>query len=132
RVEEFCAACGLRVNEPKSGAVCVGGPPPEGLPRGRPRWGLLELDERGQWRVHPETFEAHLTQSRERVAAAPSVLSRVQQYNANVRYLVSSLAPGGMLGDSHRESVGRVIRRFHRDFFGEERGIVSGLSAAIR
>lgn len=37
-----------------------------------------------------------------------------------------------MLGDSHRKMVGRAIRSFHRDFFGEGRGIVADLSAAIR
>ncbi len=57
-VEEFCLGCGLQVNRSKSGAVCIGGGTlPDGLPSGRPRWGMLELDDRGRWSVHKETFE---------------------------------------------------------------------------
>jgi hypothetical protein len=132
RVVGFCAPCGLRVNEPKSGAVCIGGTLPEGLPCGRPRWGMLELDERGQWHVHGETFETHRVQSRARVVAARSLLSRVQQYNADATYLINALALGGALGDAHRESAGRAIRSFHHDFFGDDQGIVAGLCVAIR
>ncbi len=76
--------------------------------------------------------KSHLAQSRERVAAATSILSRVQHYNANARYLLNSLAPGGMLGAAHRRSVGRAIRSFHRDFFGEGRGVVADLCTTIR
>jgi hypothetical protein len=131
-LEAFCEVCGLRVNASKSGAVGIGGALPDGLPPGLPRWGKLELDEHGRWRVHAATFASHVAQSRERVAAAASVLSRVQHYNANVKYLLNALALGGKLGDSHRESVGRAVRTFHRDFFGESRGIVDHLCAAIR
>ena len=131
-VVEFCAACGLRVNEEKSGAVCLGGPPADGLPRGRPRWGMLELDERGEWQVHEDTFATHLKQTRERVNAAPSILSRVQLYNANLKYLLESLTMGADLGESHRESAERAIGRFHHHFFSPDKGIVGGICEAIR
>ena len=131
-VESFCDACGLRVNRPKSGAVCLGGTLPDRLPDGLPRWGMLELDGRGDWRVHAETFEAHLEQARTRLAAAPSALSRVQLYNANLKYLLNALVLGGRLGDAHRESAERAVRHYHRDFFGPGRGIVEELCAAIR
>src|SRR5262249_36562678 len=71
-VEEFCGACGLQLNRVKSGAVCLGGTLPAALIRDRPRWGMLELDEKGDWHVHTETFQAHLNQTRERVQAAAS------------------------------------------------------------
>jgi hypothetical protein len=129
---EFCAACGLRVNEEKSGAVCLGGPPADGLPRGRPRWGMLELDEQGEWQVHEETFATHLKQTRERVNAAPSILSRVQLYNANLKYLLESLTLGADLGESHRDSTERAIGRFHHHFFGPDKGIVAGICETIR
>jgi hypothetical protein len=132
QVEAFCAACGLRVNLRKSGAVCLGGALPEGLPRERPRWGMLELDEQGQWHVHAETFEAHRKQSRQRVGAARSVLSRVQRYNGDVKYLLSSLALGADLGETHRAEAERAVRQFHLSFFGTEQGVVAGLCEAIR
>ncbi|HJT76534.1 MAG TPA: reverse transcriptase domain-containing protein, partial [Gemmataceae bacterium] len=132
RLQEFCAACGLRVNLAKSGSLCLGGELPEGLPRGRPRWGMLELDEAGHWQVHAESFEAHRTQARERVAGARSVLSRVQLYNANAKYLLGALTPGAALGDEHREAVAEAVRQFHQHFFGPGKGIVAGLCEAIR
>jgi hypothetical protein len=104
-VEEFCAACGLQINQAKSGAVCLGGPPPAGLPRDRPRWGMLELHDRGDWHVHAETFQAHLAQTRQRVEAAASIFARVQQYNANARFLLNALALSADLGEAHRQST---------------------------
>jgi reverse transcriptase-like protein len=132
RIHEFCAACGLAVNTAKSGAVCLGGTLPSELPQERPRWGMLELDDQGQWHVHRETFQAHLEQTRERVAAAASTFTRVQLYNTNVKYLNSSLALGAGLGDTHREGTTQAVREFHDAFFGPDQGIVAGLCESIR
>jgi hypothetical protein len=132
RVEDFCTACDLRINRDKSGALCLGGELPPDLPTGRPRWGMLELDEDGQWGVHGPTFAAHLEQSRRRVAAADSILARAQHYNANAEYLLGALAPGSPLGDAHRAAVGRAVREFHGDFFGPGQGIVAGLCDELR
>ena len=130
-VESFCSACGLRINLEKSGALAIGGERPARLPAGRPRWGMLELDELGRWDVHRETFEAHLEQSRARVEAAPSVLSKAQVYNANLKYLLNAVVLGGRLGAAHRESAGRAVLRHHHAFFGPGRGIAAELRAEI-
>jgi hypothetical protein len=132
RVHEFCAGVGLRVNLAKCGAVCLGGVLPSGLPSTPPRWGMLELDDRGDWRVCAELFENHRAQTRDRIAAARSIFSRVQLYNANARYLLNALALDSPLGEVHRASVEDAVRRFHQELFGPGRGIVEGLSAAIR
>jgi hypothetical protein len=131
-VAEFCTACGLQINQAKSGAVCFGGALPAALPSGRPRWGMLELDEKGDWRVQAETFQAHLTQTRERVEAAASLFAKVQQYNANVRFLLNALALGVDLGEAHRRSAWQAIQTFHGSFFGPSKGIVAGLGEQIR
>ena len=93
---------------------------------------MLELDEEARWLVHAGTFDAHLEQTRQRVAAAGPVLSRAQLYNANAKYLLASLSLGADLGNAHRASCGSAARRFHQDFFGPGRGIVAGLCQAIR
>jgi hypothetical protein len=131
-VEEFCAACGLQLNRAKSGAVCLGGVLPAGLPHDYPRWGMLELDDKGNWSVHEETFQAHLSQTRERVNAAASVFAKVQQYNANVRFLLNALALNVDLGEVHRQSTWQAIRTFHSLFFGASLGVVAGLVGQIR
>ncbi|WP_406698300.1 reverse transcriptase domain-containing protein [Singulisphaera sp. Ch08] len=130
-VESFCSACGLEINREKSGALVLGGERSDLLPAGRPRWGMLELDELGHCHVHRETFEAHLEQSRARVEAAPSVLSKVQVYNANLKHLLNAVVLEGRLGDSHRESAERTVLRYHHEFFGPGRGITAGLRAEI-
>lgn len=130
-LESFCSACGLEINREKSGSLALGDERPAPLPAGPARWGMLELDPLGDWRVHRETFEAHLEQSRARVEAAPSVLSKVQVYNANLKYLLSAVALGGRLGESHRESAGRSVLRYHHEFFGRGRGIAAGLRGEI-
>jgi hypothetical protein len=131
-VEEFCDACGLQVNRAKSGAVCLGGTLPAGLPSERPRWGMLELDEKGDWHVHSQTFQDHLSQTRERENAAASIFAKVQQYNANVRFLLNALALSVDLGEVHRHSTWQAIQTFHGSFFGPSQGIVAGLGEQIR
>lgn len=131
-VDSFCSACGLQVNLEKSGSLALGGERPAQLPAALPRWGMLELDERGRWDVHRETFEAHLEQSRTRVEAAPSILSKVQVYNANLKFLLNAVAPGNRLGASHRESAGKAVVRYHHEFFGPQGpGIATGLRVEI-
>jgi len=130
-VGTFCSACGLEINGEKSGSLVLGGERPTSLPTGLPRWGMLELDELGRWQVHRETFEAHLNQSQSQVEAAPSVLSKVQIYNANLKYLLNAVVLGGRVGDSHRESASRAVLRYHHEFFGPGRGIAAELRGEI-
>jgi hypothetical protein len=132
RIHEFCDACGLEVNEAKSGAVCLGGTLPDGLPADLPRWGMLELDQIGEWRVHRPTFDAYRERSRQRVLDTPSLLSRVQLYNADAQYLVNTLCLGANLGDTHRRETYEAVRAFHQAFFAPEQGIAAGLREAIR
>jgi hypothetical protein len=132
RVEEFCTACGLKINHAKCGAICLGGRLPDGLPAGRPRWGMVELDEEGRWQVHQPTFDAHREQTRERVASAWSVLTKVQLYNANIKFLTAALALPAPLDDVHRAAALQAVRQFHQDFFGAGRSLVAGLDEMIR
>jgi hypothetical protein len=132
RIHEFCDACGLEVNNAKSGAVCLGGALPEGLPTDLPRWGMLELDAIGEWRVHRPTFDAYRERSRQRVLDTPSLLSRVQLYNADAQYLANTLCLGANLGDTHRREVYEAVRHFHQSFFAPDQGIVAGLRETIR
>jgi hypothetical protein len=93
---------------------------------------MLELDDRGDWHVHLKTFQDHLAQTRERVEAAESLFAKVQQYNANVRFLLNGLALGVDLGEVHRQATWQAIGTFHGSFFGPGRGIVAGLAEQIR
>ena len=133
RLREFCAGCGLKVNEPKSGAVCIGpGRTPAGLPDRLPRWAMLQLEPSGRWGVHRPTFEAHRRQSRERVLGAESILAQVQQYNADVQFLWTSLSLTADLGDEHYAAVVDAARGFQRDTFGPDDGIVVRLTDEVR
>lgn len=132
RIHEFCDACGLEVNDTKSGAVCLGGALPEGLPTDLPRWGMLELDASGEWRVHRPTLDAYRERSRKRVLDTLSLLSRVQLYNADTHYLINTLCLGANLGDTHRGEVYEAVREFHQSFFAPDQGILAGLRQTIR
>ncbi|SIO05493.1 hypothetical protein SAMN05444166_2223 [Singulisphaera sp. GP187] len=73
---------------------------------------MLELDGLGRWSVHAVIYEAHLEQSRTRLAAASSVLSLVLLYNANLTFLLhAAVLGGGRLGDVHRDSAERAVLR---------------------
>jgi hypothetical protein len=93
---------------------------------------MLELDDNGDWHVHAPTFQAHLTQTRQRVEAATSLFAKVQQYNANVRFLLNALALSADLGDAHRRSVWQAVQTFHGSFFAPGKGILAGLSEQVR
>jgi hypothetical protein len=131
-VEQFLEACGLTVNGDKCGALALGAALPAGLPDARPRWGLLELTEAGDWAVHGPTFQTFLEDTRKYVAAKHALLARVTLYNAHMRFLTSSVGLALDLGDAHRRSANDALRRFEAEFFGDGMGIVAGLHGDIR
>jgi hypothetical protein len=130
-VNEFCTGCGLRLNDAKSGAVCIGGLLPPELPASQPRWQLLTLDSGGHWGVHEAAFADFLDQTRRELAATPSLIAQVHRYNAGVAYLEHALGFSLALGQSHRASVEDAVRRYHGALFGEGRGIADALRNTI-
>ncbi|GIJ61686.1 reverse transcriptase domain-containing protein [Virgisporangium aurantiacum] len=131
-VADFVAACGLTLNDDKFGAVAIGGSLPDALVGApTPRWGMVTLDDRGQWGLHEPGFEEYLARSRRLASAAGSVLSKVDVVNSDLTYLVDALAVGTDLGPHHRAMVSEALLRFHRDHGGPGRSIVDELCADI-
>ena len=130
--QRFCAACGLTLNEEKCGAVCIGGILSSALPPGRPRWLLLALDDEGRWTVDPDAFAVYLTQTRQRIEQAPSILARVEIYNSAIRYLQQSFAIKAALDDAHRQSIRDAMMRVHYAFFANDRSIIDATRDLIR
>ena len=122
-LKEFCAACGLAINEPKSGAVALGGTQPTGLPEGLPRWGLLRLHDDGLWHLDEEALARQDEQLREQVQAAPSVLALVARYNDHIGYLQKNLGLPVWLDGGHLNRVGRRLARTHQQLLGEGHGV---------
>ena len=122
-LKEFCAACGLAVNEPKSGAVAVGGQRAVGLPEGLPRWGLLRLHEDGLWHLDEEALAKQDEQLREQVQAAPSVLALVARYNDHIGYLQKNLGLPVWLDGDHLSRAGRRLARTHQQLLGDNHGV---------
>jgi hypothetical protein len=131
-VRDFVQACGMRLNTAKCGAIGIGGGIPPELPTAAPCWGMLELRGDASWGVHEPTFAAHLAATRERVLATHSILARVNLYNAHLRFVTGAFGLALDLGDAHRASINDGLRRFHREFFSPDLGIVAGLQQAIR
>jgi hypothetical protein len=140
-VQEFCRACGLSINEGKSGAVCLGPAPGplDRLPVGMPRWGLLRLKPDGAWEVDEPAFACIEEAVRTHAAACPSVLSLVALYNGYVNYMLWQTAPHLGLRGEHLRLVGRRFYRMHAALFGPGHGLVeevrrrlSGLFADAR
>ncbi|HUE74248.1 MAG TPA: reverse transcriptase domain-containing protein [Pirellulaceae bacterium] len=127
----FLESCGLAVNREKCGALAIGAEVPEELPSARPRWGLLELTAAGDWKVHEETFQTFLSDTRGHLLARHSLLARVTLYNAHLRFLTSSLGLALDLGDVHRDSINDALRRFEGELFGPGSDIVAGLRSSI-
>jgi hypothetical protein len=134
-IQTFCRACGLSVNEPKSGSVCVGGRQGEsvaGLPAGGPRWGLLRLQADATWEVD-ETAMAQLEETlRQEAAASRSVLSLVARYNSYLQYILGQLALPVTLRGNHLRRVGRRLNRMHEELFGPRNGLVEEVGRRLR
>jgi hypothetical protein len=132
RLGQFCEACGLTVNLEKCGAVCIGpGSLPQELPAKPPRWGMLELDEQGDWGVAQAVFDAHLAQAQDEVHEEQAILARVQKYNANFRFLKNALGATVHLGEVHRTAVQNAVAFYQLHFFAPDRSIVDGLVEEI-
>ena len=130
-VRSFCVGCGLEVNDEKSGAVCIGGELPPGLPTTSVRWQLLALDNQGQWAVDESAFERFLDQTRRQLAVTTSVIAQVHYYNEGLTYLEHAVGLRLRLGQAHRQSVDDALRRYHQSLFGRDQGIVAALQDAI-
>jgi hypothetical protein len=134
-IQAFCRACGLAINEPKSGAVCLGGPPGQavpGLPAGGPRWGLLRLQTDRTWEVD-EAALGQLEQTlRQEAAASRSVLSLVARYNSYLQYILGMLALPVTLAGDHLRRVGQRLNRMHEELFGPKNGLVEEVGRRLR
>ncbi|HEU0026391.1 MAG TPA: reverse transcriptase domain-containing protein [Ktedonobacterales bacterium] len=130
-VQAFCAGCGLHINDEKSGAICIGGELPPGLPATSVRWQLLTLTDQGQWVVDELAFERFLDQTRRQLAMTSSVIAQARQYNEGLTYLEHAIGLSLRLGPEHRRSVNDAMRRYHRSLFGDAQGIADLLRRAI-
>jgi hypothetical protein len=133
-VQAFCRACGLTINEEKSGAVCLGATSArvEGLPAERPRWGLLRLGEDQTWEVDELPFQQLEETLRREAAASRSVLSFAARYNDYLRYILGQLAPSVVLGGNHLRRVGRRLNRMHEELFGPGHGLVAEVDRRLK
>jgi hypothetical protein len=130
-VSRFCEACGLEINEQKSGAVSLAGPAAAGLPEGKPRWGLLRLQADGAWGLDEPALDQLQEWLRQQLEAAPSVLAMVARYNDHVAYIQRSMGLPVRLGPAHLERVGRRLARLHHAVFGEGHGILEEMRRRI-
>jgi hypothetical protein len=133
-IREFCTATGLEINEEKSGAVCVGNAAArrEGLPERGPRWGLLRLQASGEWYVDEPALVRLEATARADLAAAPSVLSLVAQYNGYLGYIVRQLALPLTLQGDHLRRVGERLQKTHDELFGAGHGLVEEVGRRLR
>ena len=131
-VIEFVEDCGLRLNEAKCGAITLGGERIRQLPNLRPTWGLLELNEVGEWLVSEQAFADYLSGARNNVHAKNAVLAKVTTYNEHLQHLTYSVGLAMDLGKPHRESVNLALARFHDRFFDDATSISDGLRACIQ
>ncbi|MBX3246706.1 MAG: hypothetical protein KF901_05930 [Myxococcales bacterium] len=125
----FVSDAGLELNEDKTGSVCVGGERDPRLPLGPVRWGMLELDASGGWRLDDQAIDGFAEISRARIEAHGALLDRVAMYGEQLRYLSTWLAPAADLGPDHGEAVQRAVARFDAMSFG---GGQVGLRAMLR
>ncbi len=133
RINQFCDAAGLAVNQDKCGTVCIGGGAvPDEAPAGQPTWGMLALDAQGEWTVNETAFQSHLDQTREHVKSTTGILAKVRCYNLNARFLLANLCCSNRLGSQHRMSVSHAVRRFHLEFAGPGRSFLDDLVAELR
>ncbi len=123
--QAFCRACGLEINEAKSGAVCFNAPEglPEGLPAGRPRWGLLRLQPDGAWAVDEPAFAQQEDILRRQIAAQRSVLGLVSTYNGQVNYVLRQLALSLPLRGEHHRRVGARLDQMHESLLEPGHGL---------
>lgn len=131
-IAEFCQACGMEINEKKTGSVCLGGSKDPKLPAGLPSWGLLRLHEDSVWRVDEDEFNKVQKNVREEVTSAPTVLSKVARYNEHVLYLQKNLGLCAPLGTHHLQHVGKCLAQLHQQLFGAGHGMVEELHQRLQ
>ncbi len=127
QIQSFCSSCGLEINSEKSGAVCIGDTKADSLPEGLPHWGLLQLNEEGEWKVDETQVNTLQESIRQEVSAAPTVLGKVACYNENIAFINKNLGLSAPLGMERLEEAARSLARFHNHLFDDNCGMVEEL-----
>lgn len=118
-IQEFCRITGLDINLGKSGAVCIGGHLPDGLPDRLPAWKLLQLLPDGEWQIDRAALERKFLETHDQVMQEQSVLAKVEAYNRGIREILDNMALDVCLGIHHREDVRDLVMKLHYAFDGE-------------
>lgn len=111
-IGEFARAAGLSINAAKTGAIAINGALPAKVPQAPPRFGLLELTSDGELVPSARALSETRARVAARLAATPSLLERVEIYNAEMRACIHGLCPAARFGRAHRRRIGRAIRDF--------------------
>ena len=101
-IHAFCRACGLEVNEVKSGALKVGGGPVPGLPAAPPRWGFLQMRTDGSWALDEAAWDKFRAMVHSHLSRPLPVLTLISLYNSYLKYILKFLGVAAPLGASHR------------------------------
>jgi hypothetical protein len=142
--QHFVRDLGLALNEGKSGLVCLGPapatpPPPAAspatgapLPSAPPRWGALQLEADGQWRLDATKLESMRAWTASQIRGARSVLEAISRGNSEVLYLLRSLALTAPLPPSHLDAMAPHVARFHQDLFQPGHGVREDLLRRVQ
>ena len=126
-LQDFCAVACLTLNEDKTGAVCIGGTTPDALPQNPAQWLMLMLDDTGAWRVNEDVFLDHLERTRTLVNRERTLIEKIEQYNAGLEFLKSSVIIHRPMGDKHWADVQNTLDTFHYRFFAGGTSIIDGI-----
>jgi hypothetical protein len=115
----YAKLVGLKFNESKTGAVCVGGAPEE-LPKGEVKWGFLRFDAaQARFIIDQEEITSHITELSRQLSSTKSVLGWINAYNKYMKFFVRNFGgrPAVCFGLSHVDDAIDTLARIQRGLF---------------
>lgn len=127
---ELSSVMGITINEEKTGAArltekdsLISTPLSSTLPKGSLHWGLLSVQQNGQFIIDQSKIDEHIIELRRQLASRKSILDYVKAYNSYMNFFALHFCkPANTLGRSHVDDCLRTLRRIHQELYPSTNG----------
>ena len=117
-INKLVSLVGLTFNKEKTGSICTGAEPHQGLPKGDVRWGFLKMDENGRFVIDQAMIDEHVLELHRQLEATTSVFSWIQAYNKYMAFVVRNCGePAVVYGKAHIDEIITTLARIQRTLF---------------
>jgi hypothetical protein len=132
-LSDLSSVMGIKINEEKTGAARLTRKEaanvqtlPLSLPVGSLHWGLLSVQQDGQFAINQSKIDEHIAEMRRQLTSRKSILDYIKAYNSYIQFFILHFGrPVNALGRSHVDDCLQTLRRIHQEICPATNGNVA-------